>query len=172
MRMTHWGVVGALTLGLALPAQAADKLRIGVVNLQRAVEESHEGKAAEAELEGLKKKLEDTLNRKLKDFYEREKKLREAWQVLKEGERSKRAQASQQEMEQLQKEYAEAERELMQRKTAVMMKISRKLNKVIEGVAKSEKFDYIFANAAVLWAPRHVDLTNEIIRLYDGAQGK
>jgi len=172
MRATHWGVVGALTLALTLPAQAAEKLRIGVVNLQRAVEESQEGKAAEKELEGLKKKLEDTLNRKLKDFYEREKKLREAWAVLKEGERSKRAQASQQEMEQLQKEYAEAERELMQRKTAVMMKISRKLNTVIEGVAKRDSYDYIFANAAVLWAPRHVDLTNEIIRLYNNAGGK
>lgn len=172
MRATHWGVVGALTLALALPAQAAEKLRIGVVNLQRAVEESQEGKAAEKELEGLKKKLEDTLNRKLKDFYEREKKLREAWQVLKEGERGKRAQASQQEMEQLQKEYAEAERELMQRKTAVMMKISRKLNTVIEGVAKRDSYDYIFANAAVLWAPRHVDLTNEVIRLYNNAGGK
>ena len=75
-------------------------------------------------------------------------------------------------MEQLQKEYVGAERELMERKTKVMLKITRKLNEVIKRIAKRDKYDYIFANAAVLWAPQHVDLTNEVIRIYNDQRRK
>ena len=70
----------------------------------------------------------------------------------------------------LQKRYLQAERELMARKTKVMLKITKKLNKIIQKIARNGKFDYIFANAAVLWAPRHVDLTNEVIRQYNGGK--
>jgi outer membrane protein len=155
---------------ILLPVTAQAGLKIGVVNIQRAVGETKEGKQAEADLKKLKEKLESTLNRKLKEFYAREKKLREAWAVLKDAERRKRADESRRRMEMLQKEYVGAERELMQRKTKVMLKITRKLNKVIARVAKRDKFDYIFANAAVLWAPRHVDLTNQVIRLYNSGK--
>ena len=46
------------------------------------------------------------------------------------------------------------------------------LTKVIERLARQQKFDYIFDNAAVLWAPRHVDLTNEVIREFNTSGGK
>ena len=141
--------------------------KIGVVNIQRAVSETHDGKKEEKKLKKLKKKLEATLNRKLKEFYAQEKKSRASWSILKDAERRKRAAGSRQQMEALQKEYLGAERELMGRKTRAMQKITRKLNRIIEKVAKRDKYDYIFANAAVLWAPRHVDLTNEVIRLYN-----
>lgn len=158
---------GLMSMLMAIPASSFAKQKIGVVNIQRAVGETREGKTAEAKLKKLKEKLESTLNRKLKQFYQREKKLRDAWSVLKDSERRKRAQESRTRMEALQKEYMGAERELMQRKTKVMLRITRKLNKVIAKLAKRDGYSYIFANAAVLWAPRHVDLTNEVIRQYN-----
>ncbi len=145
----------------------AKGLKIGVVDMQRAVSETKEGKKAEKQLMGMKKKLESELNRKLKGFYAEEEKLRKAWSVLKESEKQKRAQASRKKFEALQKRYLDAERELMAKKTKIMMKITKRLNTVIMKIAKKEKYDYIFNNAGVLWAPRHVDLTNAVIRHYD-----
>ena len=61
-----------LTTGLvlcALPGLSLAKgLRIGVVNMQRAVGETNEGKNAEKELQKMKGKLENELNRKLKEM--------------------------------------------------------------------------------------------------------
>jgi outer membrane protein len=160
--------IAGIVMGLLLSGSATAKdLRIGVVDMQRAVSETDEGKAAEQQLMTVKKKLEDELNRKLKEFYEEDEKLRKSWSVLKDGEKQKRAEDSRKKFEGLQKRYMDAERELMAKKTDVMMKITKKLNKVIEDIAQRDKFDYIFANAAVLWAPRHVDITNEVIRLYN-----
>ena len=72
----------------------AKELRIGVVNMQLAVGETNEGKKAEKELTGIKTKLENELNRKLKEFYAEEEKLRKAWSILKDGEKRKRAEES------------------------------------------------------------------------------
>ena len=140
---------------------------IGVVNMQRAVGETNEGKKAEKELLKIKTKLENELNRKLKEFYAEEEKLRKAWSILKDPEKRKRADSSRQKFEKLQKRYMEAERELMKRKTNVMLTLTKKLTRVIEKIAKRDKYDYVFNNAAVLWAPRHVDVTNEVIRIYN-----
>ncbi|MCB9555974.1 MAG: OmpH family outer membrane protein [Deltaproteobacteria bacterium] len=157
--------VAALTVSIASGAEA--KLKIGVVDMQRAIMETKDGKAAEQTLTKRKQQLEDELNRKLKEFYKRETELRKAWSILKEDERRKRAGNSRKEFEDLQKRYIAAERELMKRKTKAMLSINNKLTVIIQGLAQKEKYDYIFANAAVLWAPRYVDLTNEVIRRYN-----
>jgi outer membrane protein len=157
-------------LGSALlipQASFAKDLRIGVVNLERAVRETEEGKKAENDLKKYKDKVEASLNRQLKELYEKEDELRKAWSILKEDERRRRAEDSRKKQEDLQKQYLQAERDLMSKKTNVMMKITNKVNKIIQKIAERDKFDYIFSNAAVLWAPRHVDLTNEVIRLFN-----
>ncbi|MCC6749599.1 MAG: OmpH family outer membrane protein [Deltaproteobacteria bacterium] len=163
-------VGGTLLLALHAGTAEAKDLRIGVVNMQRAVSETEEGRKAEAKLQDLKDKLEAELNRKLKEFYEEENKLRKAWSILKEEERRKRADDSRRKFEGLQKRYMEAERELMKKKTDAFMAITNRLTKIIQKIAERDKFDFIFANAAVLWAPRHVDVTNDVIRSYNQAK--
>ena len=149
---------------ICVASVAEAKIKIGVVNLQRAVSETKEGKAAESKLRSFKKKKEAELNRKLKQFYKKEQELRKAWSVLKEADRRKRAMDSRKKFQALQKEYVTAERNLLKLKAKMMMKIQKKLNVVIQRIAKREKYDYIFNNAALLWAPRHTDLTNQVIR--------
>jgi outer membrane protein len=161
-------ISGIITVLLASSAAWAKVLKIGVVNMQRAVSETDEGQSAERRLKKLKEKLESELNRKLKDFYDDEAKLRKAMSILKDDEKRRRVAESRQRFEALQKRYVEAERELVKKKTKAMMKITNKLTMIIQRIAKRDGYDYIFANAAVLWAPRHVDVTNEVIRQYNG----
>ncbi len=143
------------------------KIKIGVVNLQRAVSGTKEGKAAEAKLRTYKKRKEAELNRKLKAFYKKEQELRKAWSVLKPADRRKKAMESRKKFQALQKEYVTAERHLLKLKAKEMMRIQKKLNVIVARIAKREKFDYIFNNAALLWAPPHVDLTNQVIRAFN-----
>jgi outer membrane protein len=160
-------LVAALLAGGSAGAQ---KVRIGVVDMQRAVSETQEGKAAEARLMKEKKKFEAVLNRKMKELMDEEEKLRKAWSILKDDEKRKRAADSRKRYEELQKQYVDAERTLMEKKTKEMLKIAGKINKVVQRLAERDKYDYIFNSAAVLWAPRHVDLTNEVIRALDAAR--
>lgn len=161
--------ISVLVLGLCSSSFVyARGLRIGVVNMQRAVGETADGKRAEARLKRMKKQLEGSLSKKMADFYAEEKQLRKSWSILKDAEKRKRAQASAKKFEGLRKEYMMAERKLLRQKTVELQKISVKLNRIILKLAKRDKYDYIFSNAAVLYAPRHTDMTNEVIRLYNG----
>ena len=126
----------------------AKNLRIAVVNMQRAVSESNAGKKAEAQLKDMKKKLEQELNRKLKEFYKQEAQLRKTMAMLKEPEKRKRADEHRKKFEGLQKRYMEAERELMAKKTKVMMNIHQNLAKHIES---SEDVDKLKEEAANLY---------------------
>jgi outer membrane protein len=160
--------ISALMFGLLAPGAAEAKtLKIGVVHMQRAVSQTKDGKRAEKRLTRMKKKLENQLNGKMKRFYAEEKALRKSWAILKDSEKRKRAQASQKRFQMLRKEYLLAERKLMKQKAKALQKISRKLSRIIQRIAKRDRYDYIFNNVAVLWAPQHVDLTNEVIRLYN-----
>jgi len=159
-------VIASAAVLLGGVAQARD-LKIGVVNMQRAVSETKEGQAAEKRLAKMKDKLQAELDRKMKELSAKQAELAKAWKILKDKERGKRQAEFRKEYEALMKRAADAERTLMQRKTREMLNITKRLSKVIEKLAKRSKYDYIFANAAVLWAPRHVDLTNEVIREFD-----
>jgi Skp family chaperone for outer membrane proteins len=55
----------------------------------------------------------------------------------------------------------------MSKKTKMMLRITKKLGRIIKKIAAKDRYDYIFNNAALLHAPRHVDLTNEVIRRYN-----
>ena len=169
--MKKLSILVVMAAGLLLGSAAEAKgLKIGVVNMQRAVSETQEGKDAEAKLLKMKKKLEAELNRKLKEFYKEQEELQKAMAILKEDEKRKRLAESRTKFQALQKRYMGAERSLMTEKTQVMMRLSQKLGKVIQGIAKKENYDYVFNNAAVLWAPRHTDLTNQVIRIYNGGK--
>ncbi len=169
--MKKLSILGVMVVAFLFSGVAGAKgLKIGVVNMQRAVSETKEGKKAEKDLLSMKKKLEAELNRKLKEFYKEQEQLQKAMSILKEAEKRKRLGASRKKFEGLQKRYMGAERELMKKKAQVMMRLSKKLGKVIQKIAKKDGYDYIFNNAAVLWAPRHTDLTNQVIRIYNGGK--
>lgn len=156
-------IVATLLMGAA-PAWA---LKIGVVNMQRAVSETKEGKSAEKKLKASKDKAEKGLNAKIQKALKDEKKLSESWKVLKEADRKKKAEAAQKRIQALQQEYVAAERKLMEEKTKIMLKISKKLNTVIQQIAKRDGYDYIMTNAAVLWAPKSSDVTDAVIAQYN-----
>gem|GEM_PF-2741988 len=160
--------VAVLLMG-AVPAWA---LKIGVVNMQRAVSETTDGKSAEQHLKASKTTAEKDLNGKIQTALKDEKKLSKSWKVLKEDDRKKKAAAAQERIQGLQQEYVAAERNLMEEKTRIMLEISKKLNLAIQQVAKRDGYDYIMTNAAVLWAPKSSDVTDAVIAQYNKLPGK
>ena len=82
-------VTASAALLFASVAQARD-LKIGVVNMQRAVSETKEGQAAEKRLGKMKDQLQAELDRKMKELSAKQAELAKAWKILKDKERSKR----------------------------------------------------------------------------------
>ena len=82
--MKKLSILGVMVVAFLFSGVAGAKgLKIGVVNMQRAVSETKEGKKAEKDLLSMKKKLEAELNRKLKEFYKEQEQLQKAMSILK-----------------------------------------------------------------------------------------
>jgi outer membrane protein len=166
----------ATALALAatlLPGLASAEQKIGYVDLQRALNEVDEGKAAKAQLKkdfDAKQKTLDERQDELKklkaDFDKQSVVMADQAKRDKQGELDRKYMETQQLYMQMQKELAEREQE-------VTKGIFEKMSKVIGEIAEAEGFTMIFdrTGSGLIYAPVSLDVTNELIRKYNARGG-
>jgi outer membrane protein len=168
-------VVGvALALPLLLPAAARADLKVGYVDLQRALSEVEEARAAKA-------RLQSSVNAKQKELEKEQDALRKEKDTLDkqlstmndEARRAKQTEfegkylALMQKLERSKAELAETEQKELQ-------PILARMQQVIGQVAQREGLTLVLdKNSGLLYAPPSLELTNEVVRLYnDQFKGK
>jgi outer membrane protein len=174
MRMTS--LLSAAALFVSAPAFA--DLKVGYVDLQRALVEVHEGIAA-------KSKLKADLDKRKNEFEAEQNKLRQDKEVLdKQGpmmseevrnqkfaELQKRLFDLTQKAEKLQLEMAQAEQKELK-------KIFEKMDPIIASFAQRDGLTMMFekTDSGLVYAPASLDYTNELVRTYNdkypGSGGK
>jgi outer membrane protein len=162
--------LAAAALGLALIARpAAAEVKIGYVDLQRALNEVDEGKAAKALLK--------------KDFEEKQKRLdagkneferlradfeKQAVVMSDQAKRDKAQDLDRRAME-LQQTYQTLQQELMKREQEMTRGIFEKMSVLVREIAEADGFTMVFErnDAGLVYAPPALDVTNELIRKYN-----
>ena len=154
-------------------ARAQDTLKIGYVDMQRAINETSEGQSA-------KKKLQSMFSTKQKELDEKQtelKKLKEDLDkqrtILKPETVATREKDLQDKFVQLQGTYMRLQKELSEKEGEMMKGIVVKMQGVISGIAQQEGFTVVFekSESSILWAKPSLDLTNEVIRRYNAGEG-
>lgn len=160
-----------LVVGITATASTAfaQDMKIGYVDLQRALSEVSEGKKAKARL----KKDFDAKQRKLTAKQEDVKKLKQSLesgaQMMTDDAKRKKAMQLQQQMAELQQLYMEMQRDLAQKETKATQKIFKKMEKILNKIAAEKNYDLILekTESSVLFAKDSMDLTDELIKRYD-----
>jgi len=158
-----------LALAMVVAAPAFADFKVGYVDLQRALLEVHEGKAA-------KDKLKSDLDKKKADFEAEQNKLRDDKNVLdkqaammseevrnqKFAELQKRLFDLTQKAEKLQADMAQAEQRELK-------KIFEKMDPIIAGFAQRDGLTMMFekTDSGLVYAPASLDYTNELVRSYN-----
>lgn len=168
--------VAALTFTAApaLAQKADETVRIAYVDLQRALLEVEDGKKAKASLEKMKADRQKELDalqtevRKLKEDFDRQSEFLKA-----EAKQQKQIELAQK-LQMLQQTYAEKQKELVTEEAKLTQKIFARMGKILATVGKKDGYTMIFekSESSLLWAPTHLDLTNELIRRYNAGEGK
>lgn len=162
-----------MILGLALffsgVAVAAEDVKIGFVDMQKAIQEVNAGKKAKKELEtefNKKKKelerMEADIKKKGEDFEKRSMAMNDESRMKKQGE-------LQMEMRRYQETAAKAQMEIQKRERELTQPIVSKLRSILEEIAKKENFTVILERSenAVMYAKKDIDLTERIIKEHD-----
>ncbi|HEY4769153.1 MAG TPA: OmpH family outer membrane protein [Myxococcales bacterium] len=142
-------------------------MKIGYVDVQRAVQEVEEGKAARSRLQAELQQKRSDLDKKRADLEKMKTDYDKQAPVLSDD-------AKRQRQEQLQKAFVEAQtaasqmqEELSGKEQEAMQTISKRLLQVVAEVSDRENFTFVLDKTALLYAPAASDVTNEVVRRYN-----
>ena len=162
------GLVGMLTA----PRLAKAETKLAFVDLQRALEETEDGKRA-------KNKLKTEFERKQKELDSKSEELKgmkEAFEKKAALMKPEALQKEQKDLEtrfiELQQTYGRLQKDLATKEQEAMGTLMRKLQTAVGQIAEREKIQLVLErNSAVVWGQPSLDITNEVIRLYNSMEG-
>ena len=168
--MRNVPVLAAIALAIAVPQAArAAELKIGYVNLQQAVSEVDEGKAAretlKKEFDAKQKTLDDKQNelKRMKDDLDKQ------MVVMSDDAKREKAVEFERKVNEMQQVYVQMQKDLQEREREMMKVIYDKMEAVIKDIAAAEGYGYVFEqqNAGLMVAPPQANMTQELVRRYN-----
>lgn len=156
----------ALCVGAA--AQAAP-VKLGFVDLQRAIEETEEGKKAKASLRAVFEAKQKELSAKQEALKKAKGEYDTKRLMMTPEARGKAEQELQQQFMELQSALVSHQKELAGKEAEVMKKILAKMERILQQIGTSQNFTMILekGEGRVLFGQPALDLTNEVIRRYN-----
>lgn len=170
------GSVGLVGFLMATPV-LAQSAKIGYVNLNSVLEGTVEGKAMMNRLQGEFAAKQKELGERMKAFEEKARQFQQQAAVLVDSVKKDKAQALAKEEQELQGTLAKYQDEINKKKGEALSGFESKIREVINAIAEREGLDYVLRTEVLLFGPKKMDITNDIIREYDkrhpgGAKGK
>jgi outer membrane protein len=170
------GLMRGLALALAMMGGTAfaAEVKIGYVDMQKAIQETSAGKSA-------KKSLEDDFNKKKKDLEKKEadlKKMNEDFEkksaAWSDEVRAKKQQELQGEMIKYRDLVGKSQMDIQKRERELTTPIIESLRKNLAAIAEKDGYTMILEKAeqSVLWAKKDADLTQRLIEEYEKGKKK
>ncbi|MBX7101678.1 MAG: OmpH family outer membrane protein [Myxococcaceae bacterium] len=158
-----------LAVSLFSPLARAAELKLGYVDLQRALVEIGEGRLA-------REKLKGDLDKRKAEFEAEQNKIRDDKAILDKQGAMMSEEVRNQKFTELQKRFYEltqkAEKlqvEMAQAEQKELRKIFDKIDPIIAAIAQREGLTMVFekSDSGLVYAPPSLDLTNELVRTYN-----
>ncbi len=154
------------------PTVALADVKLAYVDLQRALEETEDGKRAKAKLKSDFDRKQKELDQKQDELKKMKEDLDKKSSMMKPEALAKEQQDFQQRFVQLQEIYARLQRDLAAKEQEATHGIFAKLTTVVGKIAEREHLSLVLErSASVVWGLPSLDITNEVIRTYNTEAG-
>ena len=164
----------ALASALALPALGQDAptataQKIGVIEVQRIVQESAVGKESVARVQKLQQGRQDDLAKRQKELRDLEQKIQEQGKSLSEDVMDKLQKDYQAKALELKRAQDDAQRDLEEMQRKELGELEKRIMPVINSVAQDQGYTMVFNkfNSGLLYASDTVDLTDTVIKKFN-----
>lgn len=164
--MKHWLVGVVLALSPAL-VSAQEKIKIGFIDIQKAITESAAGKKAKARFDAQVKKAESDLLKEKQELERLKSDFDKKGPLLKEDERRNLEAELQRRYLQYQRTGQDHQQELRQKEGEMTSDILKELQQIVIEIGKAEKFTLIFERSQILYHDQGIDITHKVIETYN-----
>ena len=163
-------IVMLAALLVAVPVVRADEFKLGLVDLQRALNECEAGKKAKEDFKTQVDKLQAELAKQKGDIEKIKDEVEKKGMVLKDEERKNIERDYQKRLRDFQRTYKDSQAELQQRDNELTGEILRQLQEVIADYGAKQSYTLVLEasnTGAVLYGSRSVDITDQVIQEYN-----
>jgi outer membrane protein len=166
--------LSALFTAFAPQAAEAQSGKIAVVDLQRAINETADGKNAKAELKKIFESRQKGLDKKQEELKKLKEQIEQQKNVLSREALETKVESYQKQLVELQQVYVDYQRELAEKEGEKTKVIIQRMEKILQDLGKSEGYALVIERneAGVIFVPSHLDLTDRLIQLYNAGKWK
>ena len=144
-----------------------DKVKIGFIDVQRAISESQAGKRAKERFQTQVKKAEADLLREKTEIERLKSDLDKKGALLKEEEKRNLEADLQRRYVNYQRGMQDQQQELRQKEGEMTADILKELEKIVNEVGKAEKFTLILERSQILYSDQGIDITTRVIEAFN-----
>ncbi len=164
----------AFVAPLFAPVAAHADAKIGVVDLQRAINETEDGRKAKAQLQTLFKSRQQELDKKQKDLGKMKDDIEKQKDVLARDVVQKKFDAYQKLFTELQQIYVEYQKELAGKEAELTKGILERMQRIVQRIGQAGGYTLVLerSEGGVVWVPTNLDLTDDVIQRYNKGEGK
>lgn len=161
-------LIGLSLIALLLfcaPLYAAD-VKIGIANLQKALNECDAGNRAKETLKEEARKLEETLNAKQEDLKKLKDEIDKKSGVWNKETAEKKEREFREKSQDFQQNFMNYNDMLNKKKQDKEAQIIEELRDIVEELAKKKGYTFVFEKSVggVLYSPANVDITDDVIK--------
>lgn len=166
-------LLSGLFLLMGTPLQAAEKLKLAYVNINKAINLSKEGQRSKKFLEAQAEQTKMELQKKEQELRQKDAELKNAIMLTPEAKEAKQQELIRLQQE-LRKAVATAEKNFRKDESRHTGKIFKDIRTVVEKIAKKENYDFVLENSlrqTLLFSKYEiVDITEQVINEYNKLQ--
>ena len=144
-----------------------DKVKIGFIDVQRAISESQAGKRAKERFQAQVKKAEADLLREKTEIERLKSDLDKKGALLKEEEKRNLEADLQRRYVNYQRGMQDQQQELRQKEGEMTADILKELEKIVNEVGKAEKFTLILERSQILYSDQGIDITTRVVEAFN-----
>ena len=174
--MRRTGAAGAIGVGILImvcsSVGAAAEMKIGIVDYQKALEQSAEGKKAKAAFSKKVEKAQEELKVRQEELDKLKAEMERQGGILSDEARAEKEKTYQYKLRDFQRLYKDSQEELQREDAELSDKILKGLQAVVEKLGKQEDYSLILekSHGGVLFCAPAVDITDKVIKMYDEVQ--
>ncbi|MEM7447519.1 MAG: OmpH family outer membrane protein [Myxococcota bacterium] len=158
----------ALLISAVAPSVYA-QMRVATVDLQRALNETEDGRRAKAQLKTLFKRRQQFLDKQQNDLKLLKEEIEKQKNVLSREALEQRLEQYQKAFVELQTTYVEYQRELAAKEGQLTKRILERMQEILRRIGQAEGYTLILERneGGVVWVPSNLDLTDAVIQRYN-----
>jgi len=166
-------LAGLLACCLAATSVFAADVKLGYIDMQRALNTSDAGKEAKEQLAARVKKYQDEINSKQEEIKKLKDDLEKQGMLLSESVRANKEKDYQQRLKEFQRFTKDAQDELQGKDEEFTRKILEGMEKVIQEFGRKNGFSFIFVkNEGMLFVDEKADVTEEVLKIFNASRKK